>query len=134
MDNDQPDHYVTSIQFENNITASFSMEAFTSYHGRRTRVMGSMGDIVGDMEKFVFTDFATRKSTTWDVKVDDVKNYEASGHGGGDWALASDWVKAVKAQDPKLLSSTIEASIESHLMGFAAEESRLNKRVVDIRI
>lgn len=134
MDNDQPDHYVTSIQFENNIIASFSMEAFTSYHGRRTRVMGSMGDIVGDMEKFVFTDFATRKSTTWDVKVDDVKNYEASGHGGGDWALASDWVKAVKAQDPKLLSSTIEASIESHLMGFAAEESRLNKRVVDIKI
>lgn len=134
MDNDQPDHYVTSIQFEGNITANFSMEAFTSYHGRRTRVMGSLGDIVGDMETFVHTDFLTRKSETWDVKVNDVKDYEASGHGGGDWALASDWVKAVKAQDPNLLTSTIDASIESHLMGFAAEESRLNKKVVDIKV
>jgi hypothetical protein len=49
MDNDQPDHYITNIRFGNNITASFSMEAFTSYAGRRTRIMGSMGDMVGDM-------------------------------------------------------------------------------------
>ncbi len=27
------------------------MEAFTSYAGRRTRVMGAMGDMVGDMEE-----------------------------------------------------------------------------------
>src|SRR5690606_25698405 len=47
MDNDQPDHYVTSIQFGDSVTASFSMEAFTAYHGRRTRIMGSMGDMVG---------------------------------------------------------------------------------------
>ncbi|MEI7664176.1 MAG: Gfo/Idh/MocA family oxidoreductase, partial [Bacteroidota bacterium] len=46
MENDQPDHYVTSIQFEGQVTANFSMEAFTSYSGRRTRVMGSMGDMV----------------------------------------------------------------------------------------
>jgi len=134
MENDQPDHYITNIQFDENITASFSMEAFTSYHGRRTRIMGALGDIVGDMETFTHTDFLTRKSTTWDVKVNDVKDYEASGHGGGDWALASDWVKAVKAQDPKLLTSTIEASIESHLMAFAAEESRLNNQVVRISV
>lgn len=134
MENDQPDHYITSIQFEDNVTASFSMEAFTSYHGRRTRIMGSMGDIVGDMETFVHTDFLTRKSTTWDVKVNDVKDYEASGHGGGDWALAGDFVKAVKAKNPKLLTSTIEASIESHLMGFAAEKSRLNKTVEAVTI
>jgi hypothetical protein len=49
MDNDQPDHYVTNILFDENVTASFSMEAFTSYDGRRTRVMGSHGDIVGDL-------------------------------------------------------------------------------------
>mgnify|MGYP002639705211 CR=1 FL=1 len=134
MDNDQPDHYITSIEFEDNITANFSMEAFTSYHGRRTRIMGSLGDITGDMDHFIHTDFLTNTRTKWDISVEDVDNYKNSGHGGGDWALVSDWINAVKNQDPKLLTSTIDASIESHIMGFMAEKSRLTKQVVAIEL
>lgn len=121
MENDQPDHYVTNILFDNNITASFSMEAFTSYEGRRTRVMGSMGDIVGDMSEFRITDFRTGEVRTWSQKSD--------GHGGGDWRLVANWVDAVSKKDASLLTSTIDASIESHIMGFAAEKSRMNKTV-----
>ncbi len=134
MENDQPDHYVTSMVFESGITVNFSMEAFTSYHGRRTRIMGSHGDIVGDMNEFTHTDFLTGKVTKWDISVEDVDNYKNSGHGGGDWALVSDWIKAVKTQNPEFLTSTIDASIESHLMGFKAEESRLNKTVSEVRL
>ncbi len=117
MDNDQPDHYVSNLLFDKDITASFSMEAFTSYHGRRTRVMGSHGDIVGDMRSFEHTDFLTGEKTQWSMNSD--------GHGGGDWRLVTDWLKAVSSRDASLLSSTIEASVESHLMAFAAERSRL---------
>jgi len=134
MDNDQPDHYVTSMVFEGGVTANFSMEAFTSYHGRRTRIMGSHGDIVGNMEFFEHTDFLTGKVTKWDINVDDVTNYKNSGHGGGDWALAADWVQAVREQDPSLLTSTIDASIESHIMGFMAEKSRLEQQMTPIRM
>jgi hypothetical protein len=133
MDNDQPDHYVTSIQFDDNITVNFSMEAFTSYGGRRTRVMGSMGDMVGDMEELVLTDFRTNENTKLVPKAEDVENYKNSGHGGGDWFLMRDFVTAVANQDPKHLTSTIDQSIESHLMGFAAEESRLKKQVIRIK-
>jgi Oxidoreductase family, NAD-binding Rossmann fold/Oxidoreductase family, C-terminal alpha/beta domain len=126
MDNDQPDHYTANILFDKDITAAFSMEAFTSYDGRRTRVMGSMGDIVGDMTSFTHTDFRTGKSTTW--------KQESDGHGGGDWRLAADWVQAVAQHNPALLTSTIDASIESHLMGFAAEKSRKEKVMVDIKV
>jgi hypothetical protein len=126
MDNDQPDHYVCAMEFEKDITASFSMEAFTSYHGRQTRIMGSMGDIVGDMNAFTLTSFITGESRVYDNKAEDVDIYKNSGHGGGDWRLMHDWVKAVSMEDPSLLSSGIEASIESHLMAFAAEKSRLN--------
>lgn len=132
MDNDQPDHYVTSMEFEGGVTANFSMEAFTSYHGRRTRIMGSHGDIVGNMEFFEHTDFLTGKVTKWDVHVDDVTHYKNSGHGGGDWALAADWVHAVREQNPALLTSTIDASIESHIMGFMAERSRLEQRMMPV--
>jgi len=126
MDNDQPDHYTTNILFEDNVTAAFSMEAFTSSEGRRTRVMGSMGEIVGDMTSFTHTDFRTGKSMDW--------KQESDTHGGGDWRLAADWVQAVAQHNPGLLTSTIDASIESHVMGFAAEKSRKEKKVVDIRM
>lgn len=132
MDNDQPDHYVASMEFEDNITVNFSMEAFTSYHGRRTRIMGSLGDITGDMNELIHTDFLTNKVTKWDISVEDVDDYKNSGHGGGDWALVTDWVRAVKNQDASLLTSTIEASIESHIMGFMAEESRKTKQTVPV--
>ena len=126
MENDQPDHYICNIQFEGNITAAFSMEAFTSYEGRRTRVMGSMGDIVGDMSSFTLTDFRSGKKTEWKQDTD--------GHGGGDWRLVADWIQAVDQQNPALLTSTIDASIESHLMGFAAEKSRKENKVVEVKV
>lgn len=126
MPNDQPDHYTTNILFEDDVTASFSMEAFTSYHGRRTRIMGSMGDLVGDMQKFVWTDFKTKKETEWSMNSDS--------HGGGDWRLVSDWVNAVDQQNADLLTSTISASIESHVMGFMAEISRKEKTVVKVEV
>ncbi|MEI7897158.1 MAG: Gfo/Idh/MocA family oxidoreductase [bacterium] len=134
MENDQPDHYITSIQFEDQVTANFSMEAFTSYSGRRTRIMGSMGDMVGDMNELTVNDFKTGKSITLVPKADDVENYKNSGHGGGDWFLMRDFVMAVANRDPKYLTSTIDQSIESHLMGFAAEESRKSNQVVQVKM
>ncbi|MEO6229442.1 MAG: Gfo/Idh/MocA family oxidoreductase [Ferruginibacter sp.] len=124
MDNDQPDHLTVNMLFENGVTAAFSMEAHVSYEGRRTRIMGSKGDIVGDMETIIMTDFKTRKQTSWKLKTDE--------HGGGDHELVKDWVQAVAQNDKTLLSSTIEVSIESHLMAFAAEKSRLNRTIEEI--
>ena len=124
MDNDQPDHLTVNILFKNGVTAAFSMEAFVSYEGRRTRIMGSMGDITGDMETFVLTDFKTGKKTTWSMKTD--------AHGGGDHPLVRDWVQAVSQQDPALLSSSIELSVESHIIAFAAEKSRQSRTIEDV--
>ncbi|MFY0650381.1 MAG: Gfo/Idh/MocA family oxidoreductase [Cyclobacteriaceae bacterium] len=132
MDNDQPDHYVTSMQFKGGITANFSMEAFTSYHGRRTRVMGAMGDIVGDMETYTHTDFRTGKVTKRKVEREHGGIYDS--HGGGDLLLVRDWLNAVSKQDKSLLTSTIDASVESHIMCFKAEESRLSDRKVKVKM
>ena len=96
--------------------------------------MGTMGDIVGDMEHFIHTDFLTGKKTKWDITVNDVENYKSSGHGGGDWALMTDWIKAIREQDPDILTSTIDASIESHIMGFQAEISRKKGKVMPVKV
>lgn len=134
MDNDQCDHYTTNILFDKEVTATFNMEAFTPWGGRRTRVMGSQGYIEGDMDQFTVWDFRTDKSKKYESKVLDVENYKNEGHGGGDWRLVADWIQAVSQQNASLLTSTIDASIESHIMCFMAEESRFNNRVMEIKM
>ncbi len=130
-DNDVPDHQITNMEFENRLTAAFSLEALTSYAGRRTRIMGTAGDLVGDEEILDVYDFSTQKRTRWDRRTAPV----TSGHGGGDYGLVRDFVQAVSRHDPSLLTSTIDASMESHLMAFAAEESRLaGGKLVEIDI
>jgi predicted dehydrogenase len=119
-DNDVVDHQITNYEFEGGITAAFSMEALTHYAGRRTRIFGTKGDIVGDEKILTLTNFKTGKQTVWDAS----KKTKGSGHGGGDHGLVHDFVRAVSFNDPKLLSSTIQVSMASHLMGFQAEVSR----------
>lgn len=124
-DNDVVDHQVVNMLFEDEVTASFSMEALTSYDGRRTRIMGTKGDIVGDMRSMTVGNFETHKRKHYSAKEVNEDASSIGGHGGGDMRLVRDFVRAVSSQDPSILSSTIEASVESHLIGFKAEESRL---------
>ena len=132
-DNDQPDHYVANMEFEGGITSSFTMDAFTPHGGRRTRIMGTKGYIEGNAKTFTLWDFKTRTSKTWRKDVADFDEYKESGHGGGDFGLVRDFVEAVAAQDPTKLSSSIRDSIESHIMGFAAEKSRRSNKKVDVK-
>ena len=123
-DNDQPDHYVANMEFEDGITSSFTMDAFSPWGGRRTRIMGTMGFIEGNSSTFTLWDFKTRTPKTWRMVVDEADEYKDAGHGGGDYGLVRDFVEAVAFEDPGKLSSSIADSIESHVMGFAAEKSR----------
>ena len=130
-DNDVVDHQITNFEFQGNITAAFSMEALTSYAGRRTRVMGTKGDVVGDENLLTVFDFSSRKATTWDAST---ALKAQSGHGGGDYGLLHDFIRAVSTKDTKVLTSTIQESMESHLMAFKAEESRHTKKTMEVRM
>lgn len=134
MDNDQPDHYTTSMEFEGGTTVSFAMEAFTSFEHRKTRLMFSHGEVWGDMNQIQTYDFRTKETTSWKATEQPEYKTQASGHGGGDYGLARNFVQAVAQNKPELLTSTIEASIESHVMGFMAEKSRLGKKMVEVKI
>ena len=129
-DNDVVDHQVVMMEFQDSITASFSMEALTSYGGRRIRIMGSMGDIVGDENDLVATNFRTGE-----VARSNVKEFASitSGHGGGDFGLVRDFLRAVSERNPGHLLTTVQEAMESHLIGFRAEEGRARGTVVPVR-
>jgi predicted dehydrogenase len=122
QDNDVVDHQICNFEFEGGTTAAFSMEAMTPYGGRRTRIMGTKGHAFGDENDLEYYDFSSQKATKWNVNHQEV----SSGHGGGDYGLVHDFIRASQNNDSSLLTSTIQASMESHLMGFMAEKSRLN--------
>ena len=93
--------------------------------------MGTMGDIVGDEQDLLVTNFRNGEVEKWNVK----ENAEVgSGHGGGDWGLVRDWIMAVDQQNPDLLTSTLDASMESHLMAFQAERSRKGEGIVKVEV
>lgn len=128
--NDQCDHLVVSMEFADHVTAAFSMEAFTATGGRLTRIMGTRGWIEGDMKKFTVTDFLTNKKSVWNQDISALPGYE--GHGGGDFGIVKDFVLAVSNQDTSYLTSSIDLSVESHVMGFLAERSRISRKRIDM--
>jgi len=122
-DNDVVDHQTTNIEFENGVMVSFTMSAFTNEINRTIKVFGTHGEIIGDFEKGIIEvkKFGVGKETY------DVRLWDQYGHGGGDDGLIRYIISVLKysKEDPNISTSAKE-SLESHLMAFAAEESRLN--------
>ena len=54
------------------------------------------------------------------------------GHGGGDAGLSKTFWRAVGERNQDVLKNTPWEMLHSHLMVFAAEESRLTGRTVDV--
>ena len=133
-DNDQPDHYVANMVFQDGVTAAFSMEAFAPSGGRRTRIMGTRGFIDGDGHQFTITEFGSMKTRVWNQKVDEIPEYKDSGHGGGDHGVLRDLLEAVCWNDESRLTSTVAVSVESHVMGFDAEKSRKNGKKMKVKV
>ncbi len=132
-DNDVVDHQVVQMKFEGGATGSFTMSAFSPEQGmgmRKTRVMGTRGYLEGDMKEFVITDFLTNKQTSYGSS--ELGGDAGSGHGGGDMGLIGSFADAVRGNNPKLLTSTIDVSVESHRMAFMAEKARLSKSVISL--
>ena len=130
-DNDVVDNQIVNMIFDNGSTVSMTMTAFNSHGGRLTRIFGTRGSIDTDSNTITLFDFLTDKKTVIDTAI---KNDGGilSGHGGGDGGLMDAFVSAVAEQDPSKILSGTDETLESHLMVFAAEESRKNGKVMDI--
>jgi predicted dehydrogenase len=125
-DNDVVDHQVVNMLFEDDITASFTMCAFTYENTRKIRILGTKGELCGDMEKSYIEYIDFQKGTRKTIQL----NKSISGHGGGDHGIIKDFVKSIlEMTDSK---SSAKQSLQSHLIAFAAEDSRLYNKVIDI--
>jgi predicted dehydrogenase len=126
--NDAIDNQVVNMLFEDGSTAHLTMSAFSQNCYRYIKVHGTKGEIYGDAESgvlylHIFGE-EQQKINIADLVNDNNANL-ADGHGGGDYFLYKDFVDYITDNNESFTRTTIDESIESHLMGFKAEESRL---------
>ena len=131
-DNDVCDHQVTNIEFENGVTATFHLSAFVNRMHRTIKIMCENGDICGDDADNVITVTEYAANGQEDYKSEVIHLGTVTGaHGGGDYGLMDDFLEVLeKGEDSSCSRSSISRSVESHLMAYAAEQARVQEKVV----
>ncbi len=129
--NDVCDHQVVGILFENGVTATFNLSAFTARMGRTMKLMCEDGEIrvsEGDnrIEVIRFTSNGAQEPEMEVI----TPPLPGSGHAGGDAGLMNDFFSVLKGEAPA--QTRISRSVESHYMASAAETARLSRKAVDM--
>lgn len=130
-DNDVVDHQTVNMLFEDDITATFTMNAFNK-GGRFIHIMGTKGELRAAMDHLktpiTLYDFETKQTTEIPIMAKDgIKN----GHGGGDQEIIKALYEYLIDDYKGCSISDIRTSVNNHLIVFAAEESRAKGTVVD---
>jgi len=129
-DNDVVDHQVVNLEFDNAVTVAFTMSAFTREISRTIKLMGTKGEIRGAMEKneIEILHFGTGKTER--ISFEDRGGHV--GHGGGDWGLMRDFLRLVRADGGQQGLTSAEHSVQSHMIAFAAEQSRVAGETLEL--
>jgi len=115
------DNQMVQMEFENGVRANLKM-LFAAASGRRINFFGTEGEIVYDERVGTIEVRPYFKETEiFEIKTLNVQGW---GHGGGDFGLIESLYSILTGEATDYTS--LAESLESHLMGVAAEESRLD--------
>jgi len=154
-DNDVADHQQTTMMFPGGLTATLTASAFTAENTRNVAITGSAGQLTGHMESGeVVVDLFSPTAALPDhlplashtvhakppmghdrhtlrVVMPNADLGDHAGHAGGDAALMAEFVDALGAGTVGEGELSFPTALDSHLIAFAAEESRLSGRPID---
>ncbi len=131
-DNNVCDHMSMILEFDNGVTATFSLTAQTSACHRNIHIMCENGEIIADdgTRQILIRKHVSSQADTFEEQILNIRT-NSSGHGGGDAGIMEDFTASIAGRNPDSRSA-ISLSVESHLMACALEESRLTGKVVDM--
>ena len=132
-DNNVVDHQTVNMEFEDDITVSFTMSAF-NLGGRRIRIMGTKGMIDAHAwdPMITYQNLITQETVKIDVSDMVLGDSILSGHGDGDSGIMNSLYDLLTGNVNYENLSNISISVKNHKTVFAAEKSRLEGRVVDV--
>ena len=129
-DNDVVDHQTVSMLFEDNVTVTFSMNAFNP-GGRHIHIMGTKGEIRAALDSgSPISVFNYEKN---DYEVYDITGTDGvvGGHGGGDEGLVATLYDYLTGEYNGNSIPDIRESYYNHSIVFALEKSREEGTLVD---
>lgn len=116
------DHQMVQMRFENGVVASLRM-LFGAEPGRWINLFGTHGEIVFD-ERLGTIEVKRYGEEKEIIAIHTLNTDEGYGHGGGDGGLVNELYDIITGRKTEYTSLT--ESMESHLIGIRAEQSRLN--------
>lgn len=125
------------VSFANGSCGTFNLVGGTTVAGRYLHIVGTNGEIEGKLgeDKFQLRKYSKEhfggEVTTFDVSP--VNKAEFGGHNGGDFAIMHDLIAYLNGDKSSISITSLADSVNGHLCVFAAEESRKESRIVDIR-
>lgn len=129
-DNNVVDHQVVMMQFEDGSSVNLTMHGHSHYEYRSTKIEGSHGRLMAEFGNGGSWIKLDEHRTDWHMEFDTSAGL-GEGHGGGDFQLVASFLKGVReGLFEETLQGTQEA-LESHLLAFAAEESRMNNQFIE---
>ncbi len=138
-DNDVVDHQSVAIEFADGATATLNMIGGAAKPSRLLHLVGTRGEIQGAMEdsRFVIRHIDPRPGHEYSEEVVDLNqggdmSGAFGGHGGGDLRLVADFLAVLRGEAPSISTTTLEDSINGHLLGFCADQAMEEERVVKV--
>lgn len=124
------DHQVTSLSFGGGITASFAVNAFTRHFVRQTHIFGTKGELYGiDNEHKLRLNVFGKNPKTVRVKAGLV------GHSGADTGICETLHKLMQGEAVNRDHlTTIDVTVKSHKMVYAALESARTGETVEVNL
>ena len=131
--NNVVDHQTVNMEFEDDVTATFTMSAF-NLGGRRIRIMGTKGTLEANAwdKEITLENLLTQKKEKINVNDMVLGDSILSGHGGGDSGIMNSLYDLLRGEVSYDELSNISISVKNHTTVFAAEKSRLEGRVVEL--
>ncbi|NMP38377.1 MAG: Gfo/Idh/MocA family oxidoreductase [Clostridiales bacterium] len=129
-DNNVVDHQSVLVNFADGATGTHNMVGGSSFPSRRIHIIGTKGEIFGNLEDNAFTISKINASSEKERDVETLDLSSASSeldaHGGGDIRLVRDFVDFQRGAAPSVACTSIFDSVAGHLTVFLADRSREN--------
>ena len=139
------DRQCVSVEYANGSIATLNMVGGATIAGRHIHIIGEIGEIVGYIEenKFIVRKFFAcnkeeelkQNEEVYDLnKLYALKsnNQSVAGHYGGDYFIMKDLLKLLRGEQSSLSTTDINDSVKGHVICYAAETSRKERRIVEL--
>ena len=137
LDNNVVDRQAVMIEFKDGSTATHNMVCGTSRPMRKIHIIGTNGELHGilDDNKYVIRHIDLRPGHEYtevecDLSDEGDTTGAFGGHGGGDLRLPADFVATVEGKTPSISCTSLEDSLNGHLIGFAADQAMEENKII----